>query len=179
MVDTCPYGLFETPELGMQPRGLELLPYGTNLADVDPPNPEVLFEEMLQKGEIQIEGLLRFARRPCDEVETGQELRQAVLPTLPAHSVDHADGLEASVRVDVKVVRLRDYGVRGLEAEGEEVARGRVPHQEAEGCHRLVRMGDHHRGVAVVRVEDPQSRCGVMDAVEQRLQDRHVDLRGR
>src|SRR3990172_10581987 len=145
MVDTCPHGLFETPELGMQPRGLELLPHGTNLADVDSPNPEVLFEEMLQKGEIQIERLLRFTRQTCDEVETGQELRQAVLPTFPAHGVDHADGLEASVRVDVEVVRLRDRGVRGLEAKGEEVARGRVLREESQALPRLFGMRDDHR----------------------------------
>src|SRR5207245_5755071 len=101
-------------ELAVQSGRLELASHRTHLADVDPANPEILFEEPLQEGEVQLERPLRLAIQARDEIQSREELRHAAVPALPADGVHHADGLEASVRIDVQVVRFGDAGIGRL-----------------------------------------------------------------
>src|SRR5712692_9528071 len=178
MVNQGPHGLLESPELAIEAGRLELAAHGADLTDVDPADPQILREEPLQEFEIQVERLLRLPVEARDEVEAWEKARHPVLAPFAANGIDHPDRFEASVRIDVEVVRLGDAGIRRLEAERQTGAGSRVGHQVPHRRHRLVRMRDHHRGIAVVRVQDLQARRGGPNPLEEFVDCGYVDLRG-
>src|SRR3970282_2920074 len=100
--DCRPHELREPAELPVQSRRLELFPNWPHLSDVNPADPEVVLEEPLEEDEVQVEGLRRLTCETRHEVEPGQEPRQPVLAPLSPDRGQHANRLEASVRLDVE-----------------------------------------------------------------------------
>jgi len=117
VVNRRPDRLLEPTELVVQPGRLEFPPNGPHLADVDPTNPEVFREKAFQEREVQLECLLRLAVETCRRNSARAEGSACHSRALPPHIVHHANRLEAAVRVDVEVVRLRDAWIRGFESE--------------------------------------------------------------
>src|SRR5947208_5454070 len=87
VVDQGPHGLLELPEFAIQSRGLELPTHRTDLPDVDPADPEILCQELLQDCEIQVERLLRLAFEAGDEVEPWKEARHSVFAPIATDGV--------------------------------------------------------------------------------------------
>src|SRR3989442_4557534 len=139
VVDQGPNGLLELPEFAIQSRGLKLPTHRSDLTDIDPADPEILAQETPQEREIQVERLLRLAIEARDEIEAGEKPRHAILAAFSPEGIHHPDRREASVRVDVQVVRFRDARIRGLESEREAGARRREGHSIPHGCHGLLR----------------------------------------
>src|SRR5439155_20330211 len=96
-------------------------PDGPRLPDVDPTDPLVFLEETLPECQVQVERLLRLAIEARDEIQPGQKDGHAGPAPFPPRGVHHADRLEATVRVDVEVVRLHDARIRRLESERQRV----------------------------------------------------------
>src|SRR3989454_5511153 len=169
----------EPTELAVQPGRLELPSDRAHLPDVDPTNPEVFVEEVFQECEVQLERLLRLAVEAHDEIQAGQESRHATRAPLPPYLVHHANRFEAAVRVDVEIVRLRDSWIRRLESERQRVAGGSKTGQIVHRGHRVIRMRDHHRGIAVVRVKHLEIWGGHADPLEQLSDHGHINPRRR
>ena len=152
MVDRGPDGLLELPEFPIQSGRLELAPHRAHLTDVDPADPQILLEELPEEREVQAERLLRLPVEARDEIEAREKPGHPVLATFAPDGIDHPDRREASIRVDVQVVRFRHARIRGLESERERGARGGEGHEIPHRGHGLLGMRDHHRRIPVVRV---------------------------
>src|SRR5207247_9273817 len=116
VVDRGPDGLLELPKFAIQSGRLELAPHRAHLTDVDPADPQILLEELLEEREVQVERLLRLPVEAHDEIEVGAKWGHSVLATFAPDGIDHPERRGASMRVDVRVVRFRRARIRGLEA---------------------------------------------------------------
>src|SRR5256886_14706829 len=139
----------------------------------------MLAQETFQECEIQVDRLLRLAFEAGDEVEPWEKARHSVFAPIATDGVHHPARFEGPARIDVEVVRFSDAWIRRLEAEGEAGAR-RGEGQEVPHCrHGLLGMRDHHRRIAVVRVQDLQVRRRRSNSFQELANRGHIDLRGR